>query len=145
MAKTNVTICNVTYRTVTIAVCVTIIIRPLALINHNKAKSQWKHSSYSKSKKNKKATADRTARRQFQATGQPVSRTHASDAMTSRLPRYEARCVCNAGASNAGQSLCIQISRERSYPLPLYWYHSKSNWLHYNFAADSFYVDFCIG
>jgi len=36
---------------------------------------------------------DRTARRQFQATGQPVSRTQASDTMTSRLPRYEAKCV----------------------------------------------------
>ena len=34
------------------------------------------------------ASADRTARRQFQATGQPVSRTQASDALTSRLPRY---------------------------------------------------------
>jgi len=40
------------------------------------------------------ASADRTARRQFQATGQPVSRTQASDAaVTSRLPRYEAKCV----------------------------------------------------
>ena len=39
------------------------------------------------------ASADRTARRQFQATGQPVSRTQASDTMTSRLPRYEAKCV----------------------------------------------------
>jgi len=39
------------------------------------------------------ASADRTAHRQFQATGQPVSRTLASDAMTSRLPRYEAKCV----------------------------------------------------
>jgi len=39
------------------------------------------------------ASADRTARRQFQATGQPVSRTQASDAMTSRLPRCEAKCV----------------------------------------------------
>jgi len=39
------------------------------------------------------ASADRTARRQFQATGQPVNRTQASDAMTSRLPRYEAKCV----------------------------------------------------
>ena len=29
----------------------------------------------------------------FQATGQPVSRTQASDAMMSRLPRYEAKCV----------------------------------------------------
>ena len=26
------------------------------------------------------------------------------------------RSVCNAGASDGGQSLCIQISRERSYP-----------------------------
>ena len=39
------------------------------------------------------ASADRKARRQFQATGQPVSRTQASKAMTSRLPRYEAKCV----------------------------------------------------
>ena len=37
------------------------------------------------------ASADRTARRQFQATGQPVSRTQASDATTSLLPRYEAK------------------------------------------------------
>jgi len=36
---------------------------------------------------------DRTARRQFQATAQPVSRTQASDSMTSRLPRYESKCV----------------------------------------------------
>ena len=39
------------------------------------------------------ASADRTARRQFQATGQPVSPTQASDTMTSRLPRYEAKCA----------------------------------------------------
>jgi len=84
------------------------------------------------------ASADRTARRQFQATGQPVSQS-ASDAMTSRLPRYEAS-VCNAGASNAGRSLCVQISRERGYPLPIYWYHSTGNWLRYNFAAESFYI-----
>ena len=48
--------------------------------------------------------------------------------------------VCNAGASNADRSLCVQISRERSYPTPIYWYHSKGNWLRYNFAADSFYI-----
>jgi len=40
------------------------------------------------------ASADRTARRQFQATGQPVSRTQASHPMTSRLSRYEAKLVC---------------------------------------------------
>jgi len=39
------------------------------------------------------ASADSTARRQFQATGQPVSGTQDSDAMMSRLPRYEAKCV----------------------------------------------------
>jgi len=39
------------------------------------------------------ASADRIARRQLQATGQPVSRPQASDAMTSRLPCYEAKCV----------------------------------------------------
>jgi len=50
------------------------------------------------------------------------------------------RSVCNTGASNGGRSLCVQISRERSYPLPIYWYHSKDNWLRYNFAADSFYI-----
>ena len=70
---------------------------------------------------------------------QPVSRTQASDAMTSRL-RAMRRSVCNAGASNAGRSLCVQISRERSYPLPIYWYHLKGNWLRYNLAADSFYI-----
>jgi len=51
------------------------------------------------------ASADRTARRQFQATGQPVSQTQASDAMTSRLPRNEAKCV---------QCRCFQC---RSVPL----------------------------
>ena len=39
------------------------------------------------------------------------------------------RSVCNAGASNAGRSLCVQISRERSYRQPIYCYHSKGNWL----------------
>ena len=51
------------------------------------------------------ASADRTARRQFQATGQPVSRTQASDGMTSRLPSYEAKYV---------QRRCFQC---RSVPL----------------------------
>ena len=50
---------------------------------------KWTHQP----KTRRPASADRTARRQFQATGQPVSRTQASDAMTSRLPRYEAKCV----------------------------------------------------
>jgi len=50
------------------------------------------------------------------------------------------RSVCNAAASTASRSLCIQISRERSYPQPVYWYHSKGNWSHYNFAAESFYI-----
>jgi len=39
------------------------------------------------------ASADSTARHQFQVTGQPVSRTQASDAMTPQLPRYRVKCV----------------------------------------------------
>jgi len=61
------------------------------------------------------ASAERTARRQFQATAQPVSRTQASDAMTSRLPRYEAKCV-QRRCFQCGSVLCVQISREQSYP-----------------------------
>ena len=72
------------------------------------------------------ASANRTARRQFQATGQPVSRTQASDAMTSRLSRYEAKCV-QRRCFQWGRSLCVQTSRERSYSLPIYRYHSKGN------------------
>jgi len=48
--------------------------------------------------------------------------------------------VRNASASNGGRSLCVQISREPSYPLPIYWYHSKGNWLCYSCATDSFYI-----
>ena len=51
-----------------------------------------------------------------------------------------AGCVCNAGSSNAGRSLCVQISRERSYLQPIYWYDSKGNSLRYNFAVESFYI-----
>jgi len=87
----------------------------------------------------KPASADRTARRQFQATGQPVSRTQASDAMTSRLPRYEPKCV-QRRCFQWDRSNCVQILRERSYPLPIYWCHSKGNWSRYNFVSDSFYI-----
>ena len=33
-----------------------------------------------------------------------------------------------------------KISGEGVIPLPIYWYHLKGNWLHYNFAAHSFYI-----
>jgi len=64
-------------------------------------------------------SGDRRARRQFQATGQPVSRTQASDATTSRLPRYEAKCV---------QRRCLQCGsvplrsdiKGTELPLPIY-------------------------
>ena len=106
----------------------------------------WSNASSLKCNKRedkKPASADRTARRQFQATGQPVSRTQASDAMTSRLPRYEAKCVRT-------QRRCFQCGSvplrsdikgtELPPAVPIYWYHSKGNWLRYNFAADSFYI-----
>jgi len=60
--------------------------------------------------------------------------------------RYNISCCTHACVQRKcfqwgsdGRSLCVQISRERSYSLP-YWYHSKGNWLRYNFAADSFYI-----
>ena len=86
------------------------------------------------------ASADRTARRKFQATGQPVSRTQASDAMTSRLPRYEAKCVHRRRFKWESVPLRSDIKGTVELPLPIYWYHSKGNWLRYNLAADSFYI-----
>ena len=53
----------------------------------------WLYTTLLQKSTRRPASADRTVRRQFQATGQPVSRTQASDAMTSLLPRYEAKCV----------------------------------------------------
>jgi len=37
-------------------------------------------------------------------------------------------------------SVWAKISGEGVVPLPIYWYHSKGNWLCYNLAADSFYI-----
>jgi len=39
-----------------------------------------------------------------------------------------------------GRSLGGKISGGRGLRLPIYWYQSKGNWMHYNFAADSFYI-----
>jgi len=36
--------------------------------------------------------------------------------MTSRLPRYEAKYVCNAGASNAGRSLAFRYQGNGATP-----------------------------
>jgi len=55
------------------------------------------------------ASADRTARRQLQATGQTVSRTMASDTMTSRLSRYEAKCVQRSCFQCGSVPLCSDI------------------------------------
>ena len=65
------------------------------------------------------ASADRTARRQFQATGQLVSRTQASDAMTSLLPHYEPKCVQRRCFQCRSVPLRSDI-KERSYPRPIY-------------------------
>jgi len=113
-------------------------------------------------------SADRTVRRQFRATGQPVSRPQASDPMASRLPRYEAKCV---------QRRCFQCGsvpfrsdiRGTGYPLPIYiftahaqerpsmnfrstfWHHHSIPWSRFPYRARYFgdtrtiSVDFCIG
>jgi len=81
------------------------------------------------------ASADRTARCQFQ----PVRRTQASDAMTSLLPRYEAKCV-QCRYFQWGSVPLRSDTKGTELPPPIYWCHSKGNWLRYNFAADSFYI-----
>ena len=43
----------------------------------------------------------------------------------------------NSLPSEGGRSLGAKNSGEGVIPLPIYWYHSKGNWLHYNFATDS--------
>ena len=56
-------------------------------------------------------------------------------------PLFSATAELLVGRSICHGALCVQISRElRSYPLPIYWYHSKDNCLRYNFALDSFYI-----
>jgi len=65
------------------------------------------------------ASADRTARRQFRATGQLVSRTQASGAMTSRLPRYEAKCVQRRCFQCGSVPLRSDI-KGKKLPLPIY-------------------------
>jgi len=91
---------------------------------------QWRMSSTTR----RPASADRTARRQFQATGQPVSRTQDSHAMTSRLPRYEAKCVQRRCFQWESVALCSDI-KGTELPLAICWYHLKGNWLRYNIAT----------
>jgi len=90
------------------------------------------------------ASADRTARRRFQATGQPVSRTQASDVMASRLPRYEAKCVQRRCFQCGSVPLRSDIKGTQLSPANiLIPHHSKGNWLRYNFAAKSFWATVC--
>jgi len=42
--------------------------------------------------------------------------------------------------SGEGRSLTGKISGGRGRPLPIYWCHSKGNWLRYNFVADIFCI-----
>jgi len=61
------------------------------------------------------------------------------DAMTSRLPRYEAKCLQRRCFQCGSVPLRSDI-KGTELPLPIYWHHSKGNWLRYNFAAASFYT-----
>jgi len=84
-------------------------------------------------------SADRTVHRQFQATGQPVSQTQASDAITSRLPRYEAKCVQRRCFQCRSVPLRSDIKGTEPPPanilIPL-----ERQLIALHFAADSFYI-----
>jgi len=45
----------------------------------------------------------------------------------------------NSLPSGQGRSLGAKISGVRVVLLPIYWYHSKGNWLRYNSTAESFW------
>ena len=77
------------------------------------------------------ASTDRTARHQFQATGQPTGRTQASDAITSRLSRCEAKCVQRRCFQCVWVPLRSFIKGTQLPPPP-----PKGNSLRYNFAVD---------
>jgi len=63
------------------------------------------------------------------------------DSKTEQVRKNKIRySLTNNKKLSGGWSLCIQISTEQSYSLPIYWYHSKGNWLRYNFAVDSFFT-----
>jgi len=74
------------------------------------------------------ASADRRARRQFQATGQLVSQTQASEAMTSRLPRCEAKCVQRRCFQCGSVPLRSDIKGTEVPPGNILIPHSKGNW-----------------
>jgi len=47
----------------------------------------------------------------------------------------------NSLPSGGSGSVWAKISGRRGHPpANIYWYHSKGNWMRYNFAADSFYI-----
>ena len=86
------------------------------------------------------ASADRTARRQFQATGQPVSRTQASDTMTPRLPRYEVKCVQRRCFQCGSAPLCSDIKGTELPPatifIPLERMHVALQLCHWQFLYN---------
>ena len=92
-----------------------------------------------KIKTTRSASAVRTARHQFQATGQPVSWTQASDAMTSPLLSYEAKCVQRTKVlpMRVGP-FEFRYQENGATPRQIYWYHSKGNWVRYNFCRWQF-------
>jgi len=52
---------------------------------------------------------------------------------------YEAKCVQRRCFQWGSVPLRSDIKGTK-LPQPMYWYHSKGNWLRYNSAADSFYI-----
>ena len=72
------------------------------------------------------ASTDRTARANFRLLANQWAE-HRLVKQWRHGCRAMRRSVCNSGASNAGRSLCVQIPRERSYPLPMIIFISPYN------------------
>ena len=54
--------------------------------------------------------------------------------------RYKAKCVRTRCLQEGMGQFEPRFQGEAVVPLPIYWHHSKGNWLRYHFAADSFYI-----
>jgi len=53
--------------------------------------------------------------------------------------RYKAKRVKTRRHQEGVDQFKLRFQGEAVAPLPIYWYHSKGNWLRYNYATDSFY------
>ena len=107
------------------------------IVDEKGIKDSWKEYMYMEQEGQHPLTWQRKAKFRLLVNQWAERRLVSSDAMTSRLPHCEAKCV---------QCRCFQWRsiplhsdiKGMELPLPIYSYHSKGNWLRYNFCRWQF-------